>query len=466
MRRAGSVRWFTLIGLCSAGCGPAGQDPVLEETGDIELPERIEPLQGVTITHLSEALWQVDYRLNREVTGIWVSPPTADYHADTWSLPDDFHLTVHPGSGLLAIERVDEAPFDSLTLTMETHGDIVPYAPQPFGVFSSGTAVNTMTLGFYKELPSGEAKPFRPKYTFRPLPEEQVLIPGGEEQGIEQVELPEEGAFIFFGSTEDMLATDRVRMLLDSDAPAGLSEDLFATVVSLDERYTSELGEPSESPLTILLSWELNSWGVGGNAQGSQIYGQLWGTSTPSSDEIRDYESFLAHEMAHVWQAEVSGSWYLEGSAELLRSRALIDLGIDTEAVLLAQLNENVAHSLANLHRSSLIDAFSGPVPELSYTAGMLLMVAAESATGMDGTPQTIYDIEREMMQRSAAERLQNPVGAWVSVVESLGATESAGAALEAFLVRRHADPLQALTELFDATGVDYEVRDDGLVLQ
>lgn len=455
--------------LLSVGCGGAPQagGPTTRDTAapkpDSEDPE---PLAGITVTHTAEERWTVDYNLADEVLGIWLTPPTPAYHRSAWTLPEGFHITTHPASGLSSLERIDRAPFQQLSVDIETWHDMVTYAPQPFGVFESGTAINTMPLGFYQETARGQYTALRPAYTFRGLAGEDVVVAGALDDGLESLTLPPEGVFVFFGSTDGMQRTDRLSLLLDDDAPAGLDEVLFDSALAYEGLYTDLLGEPDTSPLVVFMTWTAASGASGGgNAQGSQIICQLYGPDAITGEDQRMFQSLLAHEMAHIWQAKVDAQWYSEGSAELLMMRALIDAEHDTEAGLVDMLNSAVAHTLAHLDQTPLDQAFRSDVPLLGYTAGVLVMAAAEAAAAADGVPEDIFDIDRAMAALPESTRSSSPVRGLSSVLQSLGATQDATDAIEVFITVRHADPQAALLDLFDATGMAYTLEDGQIVV-
>jgi hypothetical protein len=191
----------------------------------------------------------------------------------------------------------------------------------------------------------------------------------------------------------------------------------------------------------------------------------LYGPDAITGEDQRMFQSLLAHEMAHIWQAKVDAQWYSEGSAELLMMRALIDAKHDTEAGLVDMLNSAVAHPMAHQDQTPLDQAFRSDVPLLGYTAGVLVMAAAEAAAAADGVPEDIFDIDRAMAALPESTRSSSPVRGLSSVLQSLGATQDATDAIEVFITVRHADPQAALLDLFDATGMAYTLEDGQIVV-
>jgi hypothetical protein len=148
----------------------------------------------VTITHVGEERWRFEYDLSRDVRSIMLGPKTAQYHAEAWKLPPDFHITGGK-DGYSYLERRDGKSFKRLSADVSTFSKMVSYAPQPFAVFDAGTAVNTGPLGFAARIgPARTMTSFDPVYSFVGLPDETVVVPRRQQQRMHRNDRPLENA--------------------------------------------------------------------------------------------------------------------------------------------------------------------------------------------------------------------------------------------------------------------------------
>lgn len=71
---------------------------------------------------------------------------------------------------------------------------MAPYASQPFGVLSEGTAINTGPLGFASRINLGKddkmMMAFAPRYTFKGMPGEDGIVPGFKSEFLEMLDMP------------------------------------------------------------------------------------------------------------------------------------------------------------------------------------------------------------------------------------------------------------------------------------
>jgi hypothetical protein len=210
---------------------------------------------------------------------------------------------------------------------------------------------------------------------------------------------------------------------------------------------------------------------IGGNAQNNQFSGKARGTVAEEDVEelVLMNKAFLAHEMAHIWQVKLGEDnmrWYAEGGADLLSYRAMIDMDIMKEDYLINRINECFTESKTELEKTSLEAPQIQGYPQLNYTAGMLTLIAAEFATAADGTRDDIFKIDRELGKTSIDSLNNFPQEAFNKTLISLGATQESVSAIEYFIHNKHENPHKAYMNLFNKTGVKYEVNEDRLLIR
>lgn len=425
----------------------------------------------ITVTHTTSDEWRVEYELSRDAVSIMLGPPTPEYHAGAWRLPEEFHVTTDE-TGYAYLERVDGEAFRAVSVDVQTWPHLVTYAPQPFGVFSDGVTINTGPLGFASRIGANRMMmTFAPTFTFRGMPDESVVVPGSEPGSLEQLDLPDMGAFVYFGSTEEMRRSESVYLLFDGDGPEALGDLLWKSAQGYAELYDRDLRDALAGPLVLLVSWtEGASLQFGGGAQGNQIMAKAGGPADLELDDPtrRMARSFLAHEMAHVWQTNLGSDnarWCNEGGADLMALRAMQELGEETAAGVAADLSARVGRAVDGLGRTALFGAHLRGDPELNYSAGTLVMAAAEAATAADDIPDDVFAIDRALSAIDFDERMGSPMSSFRAALATLGASEAACEAIETFIMSSHEDPRAALLALFDATGLRYHLDGDSVVI-
>jgi len=429
----------------------------------------------VTITHVTSANWRFTYDLSRDVQSIFLGPKAEKYHSASWKLPDGFHILVEGPYSYL--ERRDAKSFRQVAIDVSSYREIVPYAPQPFGLFEQGTAVNTGPLGFAARV--GEARmmmPFLPKYSFVGLPDETVLVPGKKRGVVTEIDLPSQGLFVYFGKLHGLYETDRTQSILDTRFPNTLRKPYLSSVKAYASFYDRRLPHAAPEKLVIMVSYQVDSdplianrlLSLGGNAQHFQIMAKARGPQTLTADrqDIQKMQRFFAHEIAHIWQTKLGSDnarWFNEGEAEMLALYALEHHGHITHVEVAQNLSARVPKCVDSLRRTSLLEAHRRGEPQANYTAGALVIASALSAISADGTQQDITALDRALQTRPVAERRNQPLKAFQATLKQLGATPKAVDAIGTFIRVHHDDPFTAVRLLFDSTGLAYSV--DGTTL-
>ena len=469
------VVMFSVVALLD-NCFITAQSPpasVVQNTVQTPADPRVRGL--VTITHVAADNWRFTYDLSRDARSIFLGPKSEKYHAASWKLPDGFHILVEGPYSYL--ERRDGKPFRQVAIDVSSYREIVPYAPQPFGLFDQGTAVNTGPLGFAARV--GEARmmmPFLPKYSFVGLPNETVLVPGKKRGVVTEIDLPSQGLFVYFGKLKGLHETGRTQSILDARFPNTLRKPYLSSVKAYASLYDRRLPHAAPEKLVIMVSYQVDSdplvanrlLSLGGNAQHFQIMAKTRGPQTLKADrhDIQKMQRFFAHEMAHIWQTKLGSDnarWFVEGEAEMLALYALEHHGHITHVEVAQNLSARVPQCVESLRRTSLLEAHRRGEPQANYTAGALVIASALSAISADGIQEDITALDRALQTRPIAERRSQPLEAFQATLKQLGATPKAVEAIGTFIRVHHDDPFTAVRILFDSTGLPYS--DDGTTL-
>ncbi len=428
----------------------------------------------VKVAHTGPTTWKIQYQLSDPVRSIFFGPKTEAYHAKAWRIPEDFHFSVEGPYSYL--ERIDGAEFHQVEVTVETYPHVVMYAPQPFMVFGSGSAINTYSLGLASRLgPKKQMGGFRPEFQFFGFRDEMVLIPGYEPNRADPIAYPQQGLFVFFGNREGLIETAEVRTVLDNDFPTEWIGPYLRASNGLANLYNDQLGRANPGRLNMLVSFEsdprIGRPGFSGGAQGDAIAAKVYRPTDrdPSHEQTVDrLRLFFAHEMGHIWQQNLGqddARWFNEGEAELLAITACCQLGYLTPPQIAANLTKRVSPCLQAMAKTSLLESHINGFPQANYEGGGLALAAAVAATGADGVQDNVFDLDVELKTFPAEALANEPLPTFLAGLRKLGATQTACDSIDEFITKKHDLPQQALIKMLDATGLDYSIENDQITI-
>jgi hypothetical protein len=362
---------------------------------------------------------------------------------------------------------------------VNSYDKIVLYAPQPFANFNFGVSINTGPLGFATKIRLmglfEMMHNFNLKYSFIGLDNEYVLVPNSEKTS--DVPIKGSGYFVFFGDKENILETETVQLILDTDFPAEFRDDILTNAEKFVTLYNKELGEVLEDKLMVQITYTekpmagRESFSMAGGAQSGQFSGIATGPvdTTDINKQSQRIRAFMAHEMGHIWQPHLGIDdmrWVNEGGAEILSHIGMKRLGMLTEKEFNAFLNKYLSQSINELKHTSLESPHRNGFEELNYSGGTIVLWAACNATQLDGKAVDFYRMNRELSKFSQDSLQRYPKACLNSVFNSLGMNEEVIKGINNFIVTKHVNPQKAFKELFELTGLPYETKEDSLVIK
>ena len=168
--------------------------------------------------------------------------------------------------------------------------------------------------------------------------------------------------------------------------------------------------------------------------------GRAWETESP--DALVRVAHFLAHEAAHVWNAELvrapatADPWIHEGSADALAQRALLALALIDETRFLEFQTAALNECRAGIGSRSVRDAGRAK-PALVYACGNMLALLTE--TSLPRRDQaSLFDVWRRIIADARARGGSYSYASYLDAWRALGAGE---------------DDVRTLTSLLDGTG-------------
>ena len=288
----------------------------------------------LTLTHIAADKWRADYSFAEPITALDLGPQVGPYRKQSWR-------PLTPGL-VLAEKGQDEGlrsegkPVEKMSVEIKAYR---PYAQgnyAPIDHFSDGGS--NFYLGFlYGDLQQGErTRSMDVSFHLQGLPGETVIAPskpGSDMSG-----------YAYFGPAKPVRA-GTANVLIDPQTPAWLREVLLDTTSKVSNFYEHAFNRKLPQPPLVAIAvigteGSAGSLSAKGGAVGGGIVYRLEGGGLLRDDpkQRKMMATLMAHELAHVWQQNVSKGgigepepWVHEGGAEAIMLAAMRETGIYTK---------------------------------------------------------------------------------------------------------------------------------------
>ncbi len=461
----------------------------------------------ITVTQQVNDVWQVDYKFKQPIKKLWLGRKTPA-HKHGWHLQSSYEIQ-DLNSVNNFISRKDEQPFDRLTVKLDTWSTLVTYTVQPFVDFKHGVTFYPFQLGIKAVIDSiDNLNPLNISLFINALPNTDVFTSkfglvdtsNGEPLKVNLDTEIEPGFIIYFGSINKIVYNEQksIAFIHHEESSNAFKRYLEETTSTLQTYLNEHVGARTTNPIMIAVGLQ-SMYGenlydlmtslelipntnrqayieklkqlppqqlfitAGNGLSNSDIQAHVLTnddqkTLQLTEDNQTSFINFLSHEILHLYQAESEGpsdGWYEEGMANLaslVLSKRLFNVSND---FIIADINNSIQDAIANLSNSALLHTNENGFPSLNYTAGQLVLLAAQTAINGD-----IFDIDKYLYTHPQEGSMYEKTS---HALRSLDATEEAIAAIKTFIETKHDDPLTALKNLFDATGVPYITENDSI---
>jgi hypothetical protein len=315
------------------------------------------PVQ-VRVTHTAPDTWRVEYQFSQPVTALSFRP-VGDYRKTSWKVLTP-GVTLTTGAEEDALAATDGKPLRQISLEIATFDALVEKQYVAMDRFSDGG--RAVYLGFLQgDVRQGAVqRDVAANFTLEGLGNEYVLTPASPAD-------PSRGAtpYAYFGPQAPVAAGD-ANIILDPKLPAWAVEAMLDATAKISSYYTSAYRQKLKQPLLLLVAagdTEAPGLSIKGGAIGGQIAYRFGGaglqTDHPKKRQL--IARLVAHEMAHLWQnnvsrgglSEQSPPWVHEGGADAMALDGLLRSGVwsaeQGQAYVEATLKEceQLEHSLA-----------------------------------------------------------------------------------------------------------------------
>ena len=286
----------------------------------------------LTLTHVAPDKWRADYVFAEPVTLVDLGEQVGPYRQQAWR-------PMTPGVELVASGDHDSlrsaSPLTRLSVEISAYGQVDPAKYAPINHFSDGGS--DFYLGFlYGSLTQdGRARTMDVTFRLAGLAGETVLAPsqpGAELNG-----------YAYFGPQQPA-RLGNVNVIVDPQAPAWLRQTIDETTAKVSQYYEQAFQRKlTHTPLVSISmagfdgpprSMDMKGGVIGGGV-GYRLQGP--GLVDDHPKKRAHVARLVAHEMAHLWQLNLTrggvgekDAWIHEGGAEALMLEALRSTGLFT----------------------------------------------------------------------------------------------------------------------------------------
>lgn len=287
------------------------------------------------LTQIAREKWLAEYVFSEPVLGL-AFEKVGDYRQRAWKAmaPDMQRREKTDNESFSA-----PAPTTRLRFEISSYGGKEPNNYAPNIRFSDGGA--NLYIGFFhgKAMQAQGERELALKTTFQGLPGETLIAPpqfSNSDQG--------DFAYAYFGPQTPVMAGN-VKMIIDPILPAWVRDIILNGSTASAQYYEKTYQRKLSRPLTLSIAvadLEADGFSLSGGASNGQISyrlsGKLAKTSAPEMQaqvlKVLKPDLIVAHEMAHIWQNDVTSGgigeeapWVHEGGADVMAADALLNTG-------------------------------------------------------------------------------------------------------------------------------------------
>lgn len=286
----------------------------------------------LTLTRIEIDTWRADYVFARPVTAVELGAQIGDYRKQAWRvLTPGVTLVAHDGNEGLR----SAAPLTTLSLEISAHDAFADGQYAPINRFSDGGRDFYLGFLYGRTIQRGRERAMDVALHLQGLPGETVVAPA--RPGTELV------GYAYFGPQKPA-RMGIANVIIDPKAPAWLREVIDDTTAKVSRFYEQSfqrrlIDMPLISVALVDFDGQPGSISIKGGAVGGGIAYRLQGAGLVDDHPRKRalMARLVAHEMAHLWQVNLSrggigenDAWVHEGGAEALAWEALRATGILT----------------------------------------------------------------------------------------------------------------------------------------
>lgn len=283
------------------------------------------------LTRIAADKWRADYRFSEAISRFSM-PAAGDYRSTAWKpLTSGVRYQAEPSSqpDQQKDSYILDQPVRQLSFEITSYNGFAPKNYAPNNRFSDGGA--GIYMGFFDGdvQEGGKTRAMNLTVSYQGLSGETVIPPPAFADAERSLR-----AYAYFGPQKPAPA-GAARLVLDPATPEWLAKLVLDTTSTMSAYFSSTYQRPLLRELVLMISVTDTStagFSMKGGATNGQITFRLSGKAMLNEHPaIRHLvQKLVAHEMAHIWQENVSKggigdepAWIHEGGAEAMAVEAL-----------------------------------------------------------------------------------------------------------------------------------------------
>ena len=350
-----------------------------------QAPAGTSAAESIVVEATPAGTWRATYRLSRPTERLEFVRPANFYRARVWTVATPGYGFEFEGGMQYLVARESSAVTDEIVVEFPEYTSQLSAEYELFVKFSDGG--RAIYTGHLYARPDG--RDAINTLELAPLPGENLVIRGGVHDGpIVWTDEYGDGTYAFYGSTEP-LETDVVIAVLDQGLPGWLRDEFDAWIPRVFDWYRERLGQSLPWKPLVLYGHQASrdegySYG-GGTLTGLiqlTVSGESW---TRPSDAAREIAlGFVAHEVAHLWNGQLTSNrgtdpWIHEGSADALADQLLFEFGVLDEAAVARRQTNALNGCFLRLGGDAIKQSRHSRTP---YECGHAMALWTEAAIG------------------------------------------------------------------------------------
>ncbi|WP_223789968.1 hypothetical protein [Marinicella meishanensis] len=415
----------------------------------------------VDVTQMQAGAWTVTYQLPAPVKRLYFYRVGA-LQRDAWQLSDPDLQLGQTDAGQDYVASQSGQAFTEMTIHFASDQRTTPKDYELNFAFSDGAEL--LYTGHLLVALTPEDKTEH-QFTFNTAADQFIIVAGQRRQQQQQwLDQTLRGTYVYFGQQEPV-QSDAMLGVIDPGLPAWVQQKLQQYLPQLFDYYAAKTGLSLDfTPVVYFTYRDSDLSGTqydGGVLPGLiqlNLVGQDWQQETP--ENLTGLLHFLAHEAAHLWNAQLvmsdsrrEHSWLHEGGADAFAVRALVHLGFwdanDARQAHVRYLNA----CLDDLQGHAITDHGGHQNFAVYYACGATLAWFSELALQAHQADTDLFDLWRDVMTRVHAKQLKlTPEQYFISLLQH-SQNPAVMIHILTWLTEPHAQANEAMAAAFAAVG-------------
>lgn len=380
--------------------------------------------ESISVEQVGDGRWRAVYRLAAPTASLEFQRPATFYRERVWTVVTPGYAFRREGDMQVLGLADDAEPSREIVVEFGEFTDPLRAEYELFVPFQDGG--RALYTGHLYARPDG--RDMIRTLSVAPPPDESLVLRGGvHDEPIHWTDAYGDGTYLFFGDA-DPIETEIGIFVLDRGLPTWIREEFSASLPRLLDLYRERLGAALPWKPLVLYGYEADGTGgfeyAGGTLTGlvqMTAIGEAW--REPSAEGSAAALAFLAHELAHLWNGQLTTnggehSWTHEGSADAIANRVLLEFGAQGEPAFLAREEAALNACRIRLGGRGVEGANDPRVP---YACGQAMALWTEAAIAGADDDADLFGFWRALIAAALPDGGRYDADRYFEIVSSFG---------------------------------------------